>query len=76
MFKDKVGGVVAALRRSGGMHAIDSMNHFLLSQDIFIVGRVLGLGREKGDVVKDEEGIQLAGALGQRMAWLLRKLYS
>lgn len=75
MFKNKVGGAVAALRRSGGMHAIDSMNHFLLSQEFFIVGRVLGFGREKGEVVKDEEGIQLAGALGQRMAWLLKKLY-
>jgi len=28
MYKNKVGAAVAVLRRSGGMHAIDSMNHF------------------------------------------------
>jgi multimeric flavodoxin WrbA len=75
MYKNKVGAAVAALRRSGGMHAIDSMNHFLLSQEIFIVGRAIALGRDKGDVEKDEEGIQSVKTLGQRMAWLLRKLY-
>ena len=73
MYKNKVGAAVAALRRAGGMHAIDSMNHFLLSQEIFIVGRAIVLGRDKGDVEKDEEGMQSVKTLGQRMAWLLRK---
>ena len=76
MYRNKVGAAVVALRRAGGMHAIDSMNHFLLNQDIVIAGRVLGIGRDKGEVEKDEEGIQLAKSLGQRMSWLLRKLYS
>jgi multimeric flavodoxin WrbA len=75
MYRNKVGAAVVALRRAGGMHAIDSMNHFLLSQDIVIAGRVLGIGRDKGEVEKDEEGIQHAKSLGQRMGWLLRKLY-
>ena len=75
MYRNKVGAVVAAFRRSGAMHAIDTMNHFLLSQEIFIVGRAIGVGRDKGEVEKDEEGMQLAKTLGQRMAWLLEKLY-
>ena len=74
MYKNKVGASVAALRRSGGMHAIDSMNHFLLSQEIFLAGRAIAIGKEKGEVEKDEEGMQLAKTLGQRMAWLLKKL--
>jgi multimeric flavodoxin WrbA len=74
MYRNKVGASVAALRRTGGMHAIDSMNHFLLSQDIVVVGRAIGFGRDKGEVEKDEEGLQLAKSLGQRMAWLLRKI--
>jgi multimeric flavodoxin WrbA len=74
MYKNKVGATVAALRRFGAMHAIDSMNHFFLSQEVFIVGRAIAFGGDKGEVEKDEEGMQLAKALGQRMAWLLKKL--
>ena len=74
MYKHKVGAAVAALRRSGANHAIDSMNHFLLSQEIFITGRAIGVGMEKGQVEKDEEGVQSAKSLGQRMGWLLKKL--
>ncbi|MBM4341125.1 MAG: hypothetical protein FJ110_16465 [Deltaproteobacteria bacterium] len=66
---------MVAFRRSGAMHTIDSMNHFLLSQEIFIAGRAVGVGRDKGEVEKDEEGLQMVKSLGQRMAWLLRKLY-
>ncbi len=76
MYKNKAGATVAALRRSGGMHAIDSMNHFLLSQEIFIVGRAIGIGRDKGEVEKDEEGMQLVRSVGQRMAWLMRRICS
>jgi len=75
MYANKVGATVAAFRRSGAMHAVDSMNHFLLSQQIFIVGRAVGVGREKGEAEKDEEGVQLSKSLGQRMGWLLRKLH-
>ena len=75
MYTNKVGATVAAFRRTGAMHAVDSMNHFLLSQQIFIVGRAVGVGREKGEAEKDEEGVQLAKSLGQRMGWLLKKLY-
>jgi len=75
MYTNKVGATVAAFRRTGAMHAVDSMNHFFLSQQIFIVGRAVGVGREKGEAEKDEEGVQLSKSLGQRMGWLLRKLY-
>ena len=47
----------------------------LLSQERIIVGRASGVGREKGKVLKDDEGMQLVKSLGQRMAWLLRKLH-
>ncbi len=75
MYKNKVGATVAAVRRSGAMHTVDTMNHFLLSMEMVIVGRAVGLGRDKGEVEKDEEGMQSVKALGQRMAWLLKKLY-
>ncbi len=75
MFSRKVGAAVVAVRRSGATHTIDSMNHFFLSGEMIIAGRVIGVGREKGQVLKDEEGLQLAKSLGQRMAWLLKKLH-
>jgi multimeric flavodoxin WrbA len=74
MYRNKVGAVVTAFRRSGAMHAIDTMSHFLLGQEIFIVGRATGVGSNKGEVEKDEEGMELVKTLGQRMAWLLKKL--
>ncbi len=75
MFKKKVGACVVAVRRSGAIHSLDTMGHFFLSGEMVIVGRALGVGRAKGEVEKDTEGIQLAKSLGQRMAWVLEKLH-
>jgi multimeric flavodoxin WrbA len=74
MFKNKVGGAVACFRRTGGLHAVESMNHFFLSQDMVIAGRALSVAREKGDFEKDEEGVQAATDLGKKMAWIIGKL--
>ncbi len=75
MFKRKVGAAVAAVRRSGAVHTLDSINHFFLSGEMIIAGRAIGVGRAKGEVAKDEEGMQLVQSLGQRMAWLLKKIH-
>jgi multimeric flavodoxin WrbA len=74
LYRNKVGASIACFRRSGGMHTVDAMNHFFLSNEVIIVGRALGVARERGDVEKDEEGMQTASILGQRMAWLLKRL--
>jgi multimeric flavodoxin WrbA len=75
MFKKKVGASVVTMRRSGAIHTLDTMDHFFLSGEIIIVGRAIGIGRARGEVEKDLEGIELVTSLGQRMAWLLGKLY-
>lgn len=75
MYRNKVGAAVAAVRRSGAVHTLDGINHFFLAGQMIIVGRSIGVGRDKGEVENDEEGMQAVKALGQRMAWLLRKLY-
>ena len=74
LYRNKVGASVVALRRSGGIHTLDSMNHFFLAGQMIIVGRGIGIGRNIGEVEKDEEGIQMVKTLGQRMAWLLKKV--
>jgi multimeric flavodoxin WrbA len=75
MYRNKVGASLACFRRSGGMHAVDAMNHFFLSNEVIIAGRALGVAKEKGEIEKDEEGIQIARSLGQRMTWILRRLH-
>ena len=74
IYRNKVGASVVALRRTGGIHTLDSMNHFFLAGQMIIVGRGIGIGRNIGEVEKDEEGIQMVKTLGQRMAWVLKKV--
>ena len=74
MFENKIGASLVALRRSGGISSLDTMNHFFLAGQMIIVGRGIAFGRKKGEVEKDDEGIALTELLGQRMAWLLKKV--
>jgi multimeric flavodoxin WrbA len=74
MYKGKIGAAVCCFRRTGGMHTIETMNHFFFSNEFIIAGRALCVARDKGDVKKDAEGIQMAQTLGQRIAWLLTKV--
>ena len=78
MFKRKVGASVVAVRRAGGIPAFNSMNLFLHYMQMVMPGASywsIGIGREPGDVLKDEEGIQTMKTLGQNMAWLMKKLH-
>jgi len=77
MFKRKVGAAIVAVRRAGSIHAFDSINHFFLISQMIIPGSSywnIGIGREIGDVEKDEEGLQTMATLGRNMAWLLKKI--
>lgn len=77
ILKHKVGASVVAVRRGGGMTAVDTLNHFLLNKEVFLVGSTywnMVYGKEIGDVLKDEEGMQNMKNLGQNMAWLIKKL--
>src|SRR5208337_4092362 len=77
MFRRKVGAAVVVARRAGAMHAFDTMNHFFLVSQMIVSGSSywnIGVGREIGDVEKDEEGIRTMTVLGQNMAWLLKKI--
>ena len=78
MFKRKIGAGVVAARRGGLIHAFYSLNHlFLLGQMIIPCSGYwnIAFGREKGEVEKDEEGIQTMKTLGENMAWLLKKIH-
>ena len=77
MFRRKIGAALVAVRRAGAIHAFDSINHFFLISQMIVVGSSywnIGHGREKGDVEKDEEGIETMRVLGENMAWILRQV--
>ena len=77
VLRRKVGAAVIAVRRAGAMHAFDALNHFFLISEMIIPGSSywnIGIGREKGEVEKDAEGIETMKVLGRNMAWLLKKI--
>ncbi len=79
MLARKVGAAVVAVRRAGSIHVFNSINHFFFIGQMVVPGSSywnLGIGRQKGEVEKDDEGIQTMKNLGRNMAWLLKKLQS
>jgi len=73
----KAGAAVVAVRRAGAIHVFDSINHFFTINQMIIPGSSywnIGIGREKGEVDNDREGIETMRTLGQNMAWLLKKI--
>jgi multimeric flavodoxin WrbA len=77
LFRRKVGAGVVAVRRAGSTHALDTFNHFFTINQMIIPGSSywnLGIGREPGDVEKDEEGLRTMRVLGENMAWLLERI--
>lgn len=73
----KPGAAVVAVRRAGALHVFDTINHFFLIGEMIIVGSSywnVGIGREKGDVEGDAEGMATMQRLGENMNWLLERL--
>jgi multimeric flavodoxin WrbA len=77
MLKRKLGAAVVAVRRAGSTQVFDAINQFFTINQMIIPGANywnVGIGREIGEVEKDEEGLNTMKILGQNMAWLLEKL--
>lgn len=79
LLKYKVGAAVLAVRRGGAISAFDTLNHFMHTKEMFLVGSTywnMGYGMNIGEVEQDAEGMNNMKNLGQNMAWLLKKLHS
>lgn len=75
LFKRKGGTAVVVQRRNGATHSLNTLCYFLLSQDVIVPGRqTVGVGRDVGDVSRDEESIADAKNAGTNLAWLLKVL--
>jgi len=75
LFRHKVGAAVVAVRRSGGLPALDQLYHYLGYAEMIIptsnYWNVIH-GTAPGEALQDEEGVQIMRVLGQNMAWLLK----
>ena len=79
LFRRKLGAAIVAVRRAGAVHTYDSMNHFFLICQMIVVGSSywnIGIGRERGEVESDHEGMNTMKDLGENMLWLLHKINS
>lgn len=77
LLKHKIGASIVSLRRSGGLNAVDTMNHFFLNHEMFVVGSTywnMVYGQMPGDVLKDEEGLLNMDNLTENMIWLLKNI--
>lgn len=77
LFRKKVGAAVAAQRRGGAVHVMDSMLKPFQMSEMFIPGSTywnMGFGMNEGDAAEDEEGVKNMENLGRQMAYLLKAL--
>ena len=75
LLRHKVGASVAAVRRSGGIPAIDTLNHYIQYSEMIMPGSNywnVGHGMDPGEMEQDGEGKQIMEVLGRNMAWLLK----
>lgn len=73
IFRGKIGAAVVAVRRAGATHVFDTINHLFQISQMIIPGSTywnLGIGRDKGEVLSDDEGLANMRNLGETIAWL------
>jgi multimeric flavodoxin WrbA len=73
----KAGAPVIAVRRQGATGVYHMICNYFALNSMFMVGSSywnMAMGRDPGDIAKDEEGIQTLKDLGRNMAWLLKKI--
>lgn len=75
LFRGKVGAAVVAVRRSGGTATFDQLNHYLNYAEMFLPASNywnIIHGAAPGEVLQDEEGVQIMRILGKNFAHTLK----
>jgi len=79
VFENKVGGALVVARRAGQNFTFAQLLFFFLQQGMIVPGSTywnIAFGKEKGEVIQDEEGINTARNFAKKMVWLIKKLKS
>jgi len=77
LFTRKVGASVVVGRRGGLLNAMDTLNHFFLNHEMFVVGSSywnIAYGKLIGDVENDEEGLETMKKLSNNINFILKKI--
>ncbi len=77
LYARKVGAAVVAVRRQGAVTTFNQINQFFLINMMIVPGASywnMAIGREPGEALNDEEGMQTMKSLGENMGWLLKKI--
>ena len=78
LLKRKVGAAVTVVRRQGAGTVLEQINNlFALSEVIVPYSSYwnMAIGKEKGEILNDAEGVNTLKKLGENMGWLLKKLF-
>jgi len=76
-FSRKVGGPLVVARRAGHNFALAQLTFWFQISGMVVPGSTywnVALGREKGEVQNDEEGMKTVWNFGKNVAWAVKKL--
>ena len=79
VFSHKVGGPIAVARRAGQNFTLAQLTFWFQILGFFTPGSTywnMAVGREKGDVGRDEEGLRTVWNFGKNIAFLVKKVGS
>jgi multimeric flavodoxin WrbA len=77
-FRGKVGGPLVVARRAGHNFTVSQINFWFYILGMVVPGSTywnVAFGREKSEVMQDEEGLKTAWNFGKNMASVLKKLH-
>lgn len=75
LFRHKVGAAVSAVRRSGGISTVETLNHYINYSEMIMPSSNywnVAHGLTPGQMEQDGEGKQIMALLGRNMAWIMK----
>jgi multimeric flavodoxin WrbA len=75
----KVGGPIVVARRAGHTFTLAQLLFFFMINEMIVPGSSywnVAFGRQKGDVLKDKEGIRTIKNFAHNTAWLIKRIHS
>ena len=77
LYRHKVGASVAAVRRSGGLPTVNTLNHYITYSEMILATSNywnVAHGTMPGEMEQDGEGKQIMEVLGRNMAWIMKTM--